>query len=696
MRASEIAIKLLAGHVIPKAGFDSSDHPPGCHPGTRLDISGSILTWAHNLAREYRVLWLNGPAGVGKSAILQTIAEIEAKSGSSILGATLFFSRPKSRDDAQCVFITIAYQLSMRYRPYRNYIIELLTFDPRLIEKSLAEQFEMFIVQPFAVKKLLAGLRDTVLIILDGLDECNGEEAQRQIIFLIGKFSLEYPMSPLIWLVASRPEPHIFSAFSSKAITSSWEEMQVPVDSDQGCRDVERYLRDNFEEIRERYPQSIPSSEQQWPAEVDFSKIAARSSGLFVFPSTIIRFIGDTDYANPVSQLKIVLGVIDSTSSTGTAKNPFALLDALYTRILSEIHRDVLRTTMYLLALYTGKLVFSDSDSNMVLGVACNWFGVTQGDAYGALRKLHSVLKIPAPQKAFDSDEGALKPFHASFFDYLVTHSRSGAFYVGAPEIIQRHLLRCIHVLEACHSVEMSNVDMNRINLSWPPSSPPSQRDGSFAQHNAFYSSRDILIKVPHKYVNEPVLHEFNRLSSFFQDLDSELWILNIRVEGMCQYLTSAFRTCFEDWGVLKTIPLVSFNTEDIRLDETVLLTLVHSPDWSEETFKSDSGCEFSGGSNMNYLFFLPALHGTQFIDHQGQEIKKYSIMCLHESRPLSKNPAWMAHIQQQLATLTKISPSYSVTVFGRGRKSLAHIRFEHPDEVWFYALPCVSGTPSV
>ncbi|KAF9447910.1 hypothetical protein P691DRAFT_793112 [Macrolepiota fuliginosa MF-IS2] len=342
------SIKLLSEHIIVGAEYDSSDHRPSCHPETRVSISGNIQAWMHDFIRKYKILWLHGPAGVGKSAILQTIAETEAKSLTSILGATLFFSRPNDRDDPQRVFTTIAYRLAVIYPSYRQYIVRLLTLDPMIVKKSMREQFNAFIIQPFAIMELLSGSHDTILIVLDGLDECKGDGAQREVILLIGTFALQYPTSPLIWLIASRPEIHIQDSFSSHAVQLSYGEIQVVVDSDEGRRDVEKYLRESFASIRKNHRRSIPSSLQEWPSESDLTTIATRSSGLFIFPSTIIRFIGDEDYADPTSRLKIVLDVIESTTLSTGGNNPFATLDALYTRILSEIPLDVLQTTLRL------------------------------------------------------------------------------------------------------------------------------------------------------------------------------------------------------------------------------------------------------------------------------------------------------------------------------------------------------------
>ncbi len=82
-------MKALSERVIKGAGHDSSlrDPPPQCHPGTRVQLREKIIAWFRNREREKALLWLNGPAGVGKSAVIQTVAESFAESKS--LGATL-------------------------------------------------------------------------------------------------------------------------------------------------------------------------------------------------------------------------------------------------------------------------------------------------------------------------------------------------------------------------------------------------------------------------------------------------------------------------------------------------------------------------------------------------------------------------------------------------------------------------------
>jgi hypothetical protein len=450
---------LLLKHSIPGLEHDSSDRndPPQCHPGTRLEICAQARDWFHNLSREERVLWLHGPAGVGKSAIMQTLADDEGESPNSILGSTIFISRPKRLNDSLRFFTTIAFRLAVRFPAYLQYVVNILTRDPQIVTKKVAEQFKWFIVKPFAEEKVLEGLRDTVLIIIDGLDECDGTKAQRELISLIGSFAVKHPDSPLIWAIASRPEPQIKDEFSLlRCDPPLFWEIDVRVDSKQARIDVERFLRAKFDEVVQRYPSSFSSPGTRWPAETDFLKVATAASGHFGFAVVVMNFILDEEYGNPVSQLKTVLNVIAKTPLLETETNPLALLDSLYNEVLSAVPPNVLPTTMSILAWSFGKHFRFVDTVRPVLPplVICNWWGIGQADFYGALQKLHSVLYIPSAAKVVECGDDMefefLEPCHASFSDYLTSHVRSGDFHVT--NVFERILRSSLRVLRESYS----------------------------------------------------------------------------------------------------------------------------------------------------------------------------------------------------------------------------------------------------
>ncbi len=86
------ALKKLLEHIAPGAFHDSAERrdPPKCHPHTREAVNRDILEWAQNPYNLRLLMWIYGPAGAGKSAIMQTIAERCAELG--ILAGSFFFS----------------------------------------------------------------------------------------------------------------------------------------------------------------------------------------------------------------------------------------------------------------------------------------------------------------------------------------------------------------------------------------------------------------------------------------------------------------------------------------------------------------------------------------------------------------------------------------------------------------------------
>lgn len=230
-------------YVIQGAEFDSSDRdpPPRCLPGTNQELMNIILAWRHNENRTERLLWLNGSARVGKSAIIQTLAEAEAE-GAGKLGATFFFSRRDGRDDLNGVLATIAYRLAAKDSTYQAYIAGRVAEDPLLFEKIVSAQFKLFITQPFGEKMLCNG-PDSWSIYLDGLDECHDEAAQCQLVELISSFTLRYPKAPLVWIIASRRKSHLQALFARDDIASSCYPITIPTNSHEARQDAEQDLR---------------------------------------------------------------------------------------------------------------------------------------------------------------------------------------------------------------------------------------------------------------------------------------------------------------------------------------------------------------------------------------------------------------------------------------------------------------------
>jgi hypothetical protein len=427
-------LKELEQCTIPGAEFDSSvrDPPPRCHPGTRVEVMSDAQNWLNQTdTRKEKFLWLYGPAGVGKSAIIQSVAEEDADK--KCLGATLFFSRPFARDDPSGVWPTISFQLAVKETSYRAYLQDEINNNPKLLKKGMREQFRKLIAEPFGQKQVIKPSRP-LSIFLDGLDECRGEDSQVEIIQLITEFLKEYPAAPLVWVVASRPELHLTLAFERDITEDLHWRIYIPVDSDESCRDVEHYLRSELEGIRKKFPFAIPE-ELQWPKESDFLALANASSGLFIYATAIARFIGDPLTGDPISQLELILSIVKKTLfSPLRYGNPLALLHMLYAQILELIppaSYPITRRILGFLLLERGYGTWTPKSTSF--WALCNVLEIKQNVAYGSLHKLHSVLHIPTPEIAFSS---SIRIFHASFSDFLSDPLASGKFCIEEEETL--------------------------------------------------------------------------------------------------------------------------------------------------------------------------------------------------------------------------------------------------------------------
>lgn len=356
------------------------------------------------------MMWLQGPAGVGKSALAQSCAqEIGTK-----LVAAFFFSRPNTRDDPERFFVSIAYQLTTKYPLYRDKLDEKISQDLSLLHKSIDGQFQELIVAP--LQELQDEGQDLAegVVLIDGLDECSEEDAQCTIIDMISA-SVRDRTTPFIWAFFSRPKPRIVAQFSAPHVHPLCWQLTLPV-SREADGEIKLYLRGAFASIRTQY--AIPWT-AYWPSNGDIQELVDRSVGLFIYPTSIIRYVSKGGALGPEGQLQQVLRHPGQSSS-----NPWTHLDAFYTLIMAQIPKEMLPNT---LKLFLSLQVVSRRYpvvAAAILGFSMSTFSAT-------LSKLHSVVKL---SHSGDGSPYDISFYHASFTDFLTDPSRSKYFYLRTPE----------------------------------------------------------------------------------------------------------------------------------------------------------------------------------------------------------------------------------------------------------------------
>ena len=386
--------------------------PPKCHPDTRKAVRQIILDWIHAESSVSSFFWLYGPAGAGKSAILQAIAEFicnPSRSGPNF-GGSFFFSRgKKGRDQGHFMFSTIAYQLALKVPGLRQHVNRIMGTDPTLHTKSMDVQLQTLIVDAF--QYLSSPPQCSYLVIIDGLDECHDKATQQTILRLLCE-TIRIHKLPLRFLIGSRPESHIRECFDQESLYTVTRRVVLDETFDPE-RDIRVFLQDGFAKICVKNP-ILSHVKQPWPEEGIIDLLVQRSSGQFVYAATVLKFVG-ADFCSPTKQLMLAMKR-DPTA--------FSDLDQLYTQILSVYPSAV--NIVHVLGIISA----SHGDLAEVIE---DIFGMEEGELELVIRGLSSLFNDEILNGKW---EKYVIPYftHASFYDYLFDSSRSGPFHVNRPE----------------------------------------------------------------------------------------------------------------------------------------------------------------------------------------------------------------------------------------------------------------------
>ncbi|KAK7028050.1 hypothetical protein VNI00_015001 [Paramarasmius palmivorus] len=400
--------------------------PPRCHEGTRTKVQRSILDWAQSDDPNNEPLcWLSGPAGVGKSAIAQTIAETTNEG--SLIASFFFWRGDPQRNNPSKLFLVIAHGLALRYPELRHSIGQVIKEKPSILKASVDVQLQKLIIEPlfqFTTVDLDG------LIIIDALDECSGEKEQRHVLCMIESiFSKIQGRLPRI-LLCSRPEPAIQETLST--LDKDLHVRRLTLDDNwESRRDIENFLTTEFTRIRNCDRCKNLDFPVPWPSP---SQIWSLNDGFY----------------NPCEQLQKVLGQQKNDSEDGNS--PFTPLDALYHQILSSYPkakqkqlRDALGFLMYFQYPEESKMV-PDLITMEIL------YDLPAGGAELLLRRARSLIK--------GVEDGEPEIIHKSFRDYLEDESRSHEFFIDKEVYSETFFLR----LQLNTVIREADRDLTRIS----------------------------------------------------------------------------------------------------------------------------------------------------------------------------------------------------------------------------------------
>ncbi|KAJ7216679.1 hypothetical protein C8J57DRAFT_1255261 [Mycena rebaudengoi] len=192
--------------------------------------------------------------------------------------------------------------------------------DKLVLGCSIPVQFACLLVEPF---RHITNHDFKRVIVLNGLDECFDRKQQVKILQLFME-AIQTNHLPIRLMLCSRPEPQPRTVLESEGTTPLYRSLALTADRS-AYKDIRKYLVAEFPRISSKFSRLGVHLGEAWPDENALNRRVEKSSGIFIYASTVIRFIDD-EYSHPADRLASVLALEpDST----------AHLDALYTEILS-------------------------------------------------------------------------------------------------------------------------------------------------------------------------------------------------------------------------------------------------------------------------------------------------------------------------------------------------------------------------
>ncbi|KAF8173058.1 hypothetical protein BJ912DRAFT_88892 [Pholiota molesta] len=234
------------------------------------------MDWIKNQEAGHKlILWLYGPAGGGKTAIGQSIAEECEKQG--LLGASFFFDRTAAGRNTMGRFIaTLAYQLTLSIPQIRETILAAIERDPTIFSRQLLVQMQTLVITPLIS---FGGLGQPWFVVVDGVDEIGPTgQPQAELLHVVGTAVSELKHIPIIFLIISRPEYDIRMAFNADPLHSLMEELSLDERYEPDA-DIKLYLTDKFQEIRRKELALGTNLHSSWPSDSDLDRLVAKSSG---------------------------------------------------------------------------------------------------------------------------------------------------------------------------------------------------------------------------------------------------------------------------------------------------------------------------------------------------------------------------------------------------------------------------------
>ncbi|KAG2036722.1 hypothetical protein BDR03DRAFT_898125 [Suillus americanus] len=434
------------------------------------------MEWVNNTGdNTQRVLWLSGPAGKGKSAIVHTIAKWVNDVGG--LGSCYCFDRQREADRRhEKIFSTISRDLADRDPEMRQALADAVQAASSLKKTAdIIQQWQKLLIEP--LEKSSGSTGEPIVIVIDALDESGGVETRRDLLrILAGKH--HNPAVPKIadlpgnfrFIVTSRPLDDIKDKFHGVQHIRQMSMDDIPrVDAE---RDIRAYASKELEglDFQDR----------------EFAVLAEKADGLFEWARLACGYIKECHAG--LSPMECYQAVV---SRDPAERSP--LLHDMYRLILKDImpgdtssHSQKLRSTALARFRSVMEQILGTAEPLPLASLnAMRHHFPKQEDDFDVklmVKYMGSLLSGTT-----DSDS-PIRPLHASLHDFLTDERSSGEFFIDLSKAQRNLAFASLRVME--HGLRFNICNLKSSYLPNSDDSGLQERVQKYIPPHLSYSSR--------------------------------------------------------------------------------------------------------------------------------------------------------------------------------------------------------------
>ncbi|KAG8731396.1 hypothetical protein FRC11_004283, partial [Ceratobasidium sp. 423] len=395
-------------------GYDSDR---ACLDGTRETVINGIITWTQDRDNSESFMWISGQPGMGKTAIAASLCQ--RLDTFQVLAGSFFCQRdyPDSRDPIRLIN-NIIYEIAIHCPFYAYEVAHAIRANRKLCKAHLSLRYEGLVKRPLEKLKSLT-MPMTLVVIVDGLDECGDCDSRDKILQKLYEMSRLVPWLKIIF--TGRPVGDLQESFQHNCPRGT----VVHVQSYDASNDIRAYVESQLGDLVKR---------ECWPHD-SMERLCVMAQGVFLWAVLATKYIKKATLP-PLSRLQKVLG---------SQKSPVAdHYDALYTRVLKSIlgdHDDETKDAYFRCIGII--MVTSEREPLTMSDLQCLLLAAGQIDQFTFERivmNLGPLLSV--------TDGQCVRFYHSSFREYITNSSRSGEFSIQLDQYESECADLCLKVMQ--------------------------------------------------------------------------------------------------------------------------------------------------------------------------------------------------------------------------------------------------------